>query len=105
MGQWIPQQVKFRDAYRNLVAVDLPQASAVEVYPNPVTSVLSIHNTTDQSLEATLVDVQGKVVAMQPIGLGQQQIQVSALSTGVYMLALRTVDGQLVKAMKVLIQD
>lgn len=105
MGQWIPQQVKFRDEYRNLVAVELPQANAVEVYPNPVTDVLSIHNTAGQSLEATLVDVQGKIVATQTIGLGQQQMQVSALATGVYMLALRTTDGQLVKAMKVLIQD
>jgi Secretion system C-terminal sorting domain len=105
MGQYLPQQVKYRDRYQNLVTVDMPQADAIEVYPNPVSDVLRISNDADQGLEATLIDVQGKVVATQSIGLGLQQLAVAHLPVGVYMLTLRTAQGELVKASKILIQD
>jgi Secretion system C-terminal sorting domain len=104
MGQYLPQQVKYRDQYRNLVAVDVPQSAQVAVYPNPVSDRLLLQNDGDQALVATLYDVQGKVVHTQALGLGAQAVAVDALPVGAYLLQLRTDEGALVKAAKILVQ-
>lgn len=103
MGQWQPQQVKYRDEYRNLVAVDLAQENPIDVYPNPVNDVLRLQNDSDQPLLAVMRDAQGKIVASQPIGMGAQTVDVSALATGMYLVELKTLQGDVLKATKVLV--
>jgi hypothetical protein len=102
-GQFMPQRVRYRDRYQNLVAVEEPVAREIDMYPNPAQDVMTIRNGGSQRLEATLLDLQGKVVCTQTIGSGEQSVAVDHLPAGMYLLQLNALDGQLVKSMKVVV--
>ena len=59
----------------------------VEVYPNPTTDFITIDGVELSDVEATIVDVNGKVVRQAPLN-NTQMIDVSELSQGTYFLIL-----------------
>lgn len=63
-------------------------ASAIEVYPNPVSDQLMIKGLT-VSAEAVLVDLQGRKVLQQGYNPGQT-LQLGHLPAGLYVMQLRT---------------
>ena len=77
-------------------------------FPNPVNEVLNLNYSiqNDSKVEITLLDIAGKVVKqstqLSSKGENSVSINVSDVSTGMYLLKLQTSEG--VKTQKVLIQ-
>ena len=64
---------------------------ASKIYPNPCTNVLNIEAAGSAKFMATVYDLAGRVVIAPA---HQSNIDVSALTSGVYLLRLNTEDGQ-----------
>lgn len=64
---------------------------ASKVYPNPCTNVLNIESASNDKFMATVYDLNGRQVIAPS---HQNNIDVSALVAGVYLLRLNTEDGQ-----------
>ncbi|MES2477849.1 MAG: choice-of-anchor V domain-containing protein [Bacteroidota bacterium] len=64
---------------------------ASKIYPNPCTNVLNIEAAGSAKFMATVYDLAGRVVIAPA---HQSSIDVSALTSGVYLLRLNTEDGQ-----------
>lgn len=77
-------------------AVNEVENNVFKIYPNPVETHLVIE--TDIYMEEISVfTLTGVLVAQQMIGDGQQMIDVSELSSGTYLVKLRTDKGDIVK--------
>lgn len=64
------------------------EADGYRVWPNPASGSFYLH--TDQSFAFTLIDMQGRVLKSGSNGAGQQQqISVSGLASGMYVLRLQ----------------
>jgi len=72
-------------------------ANTILVYPNPTTAIINIQlqKTYEQTLEVSLLDLNGKLVYRNniPAAATAQQINVSRLSQGAYMLHIRDKKG------------
>ena len=61
------------------------------VYPNPATNVLNVSNQESRTLNYSLISLQGRTLASGEINPGQlEQIRVSELPKGLYILNLQT---------------
>ena len=67
---------------------DHKMLQGVSYYPNPAFDVLRIDLTTEESFEYEIVSMQGAVL-LEGIGLGETEIQVKNLETGVYILNVK----------------
>jgi uncharacterized repeat protein (TIGR01451 family) len=72
--------------------------AGIFVYPNPVQQVLFIEKTTGQPLEATLSAVTGQVVMSLVLTEKMTAVDVSGLTSGVWLL--KTADGTAVRVVK-----
>ncbi|MGV6862427.1 MAG: fibronectin type III domain-containing protein [Putridiphycobacter sp.] len=75
------------------LGLDETEASALEVYPNPVSTTLTIGNLNiDGNATITLVDMQGKVVYTNAVSnlVGNFQLDMSAFENGVYFVRVTT---------------
>lgn len=64
---------------------------ASKIYPNPCTNVLSIESASNDKFMATVYDLNGRQVIAPS---HENNLDVSALAAGVYLLRLNTEDGQ-----------
>lgn len=78
------------------------EASKWKVYPNPVEGELTI-TTHQEGGNVLILDVTGKKVVKRTINELESQIDVSNLPTGIYLYQLRTVENEVVKTGKLLI--
>lgn len=74
-------------------------AYAFKVYPNPITSVVTIDCSDSQltPLEALIINEQGTTVAVVPLqGLGDQRylVPMTAIDAGLYYLQIRSAEGK-----------
>ncbi|MFC2176347.1 T9SS type A sorting domain-containing protein [Bacteroidota bacterium] len=77
-------------------SVQTPEDIALTVYPNPTQDVLRILSSTSNVFRtASVYGLDGKLV--QHVTLNSQSIDVSGLSTGTYVLGLRTDEGVVVR--------
>lgn len=60
----------------------------VRIYPNPVSEILSIQNTSIKYKQAILYDLSGKILGRYNLNSDVTSINVSKLSKGMYMLSL-----------------
>ena len=65
----------------------------ISIYPNPVTTVLNLSSTEMVDFMATITDITGKVIRTENILNTQHAINVSDLSSGIYLLRLQTPAG------------
>ena len=65
----------------------------ISVYPNPATATLNLSGTETMDFTATITDVTGKVIRTERILNSQHSMDVSGLSSGIYLLRLRTPAG------------
>ena len=79
-----------------------PKKGMLELWPNPATGVLTVE-TSGKNIAFELMDVHGKVVLQQTMQAARQTIDVSHLSSGVYVAVLRQ-KGVAVARRKVVIQ-
>ncbi|MGL5889585.1 MAG: T9SS type A sorting domain-containing protein, partial [Bacteroidia bacterium] len=70
---------------------EIPQAVSLSAFPNPVNdNVLTIVNNNNLQRAAQLTDVNGRDVLQLSLQQGRNEIDVSALSPGVYFLRSET---------------
>lgn len=88
MGYGIPN---FEEAYNSLMSVvDVSSANSVSVYPNPTSGILNIQS--DQNIQnIQLISVEGKIIRNYQ---AQNQINLSELPKGVYVVKVKLVDGK-----------
>ena len=68
--------------------------SAIHVYPNPSTGVVNIISINQDELTAvSVIDLSGRLVYTAPLAGVAEQIDISALKSGVYILQLTTSTG------------
>jgi Secretion system C-terminal sorting domain len=77
--------------YSQIVLLHLSRGNSVTVYPNPVSSIvtLSFSNKVLFNSQAVLTDIQGKQVIKFIINNYQEQIDMSHFSSGMYLLKLQ----------------
>ncbi|MES2799402.1 MAG: choice-of-anchor I family protein [Bacteroidota bacterium] len=73
----------------------------VSVYPNPFNSSISIQ--TNESIQITLLDLQGKIVRKVSVEIGTATIDLNQLASGMYTMIIRNEKSQIL--MKKLIKE
>jgi len=68
------------------VSVDSNIMASFSIYPNPTTDIINISNGVDAIENATITDLNGRVVKDVTFGIDQSQINISDLAQGVYIL-------------------
>ncbi|HRG39197.1 MAG TPA: T9SS type A sorting domain-containing protein, partial [Bacteroidia bacterium] len=73
------------------------------VYPNPANNLLTVNleNVNNQNLSLTIYNAIGAVVKTMDIQQNQQQIDVSNLSNGLYMIELKSTNGYAVQKLAI----
>ena len=66
---------------------------AISIYPNPATTTLNLGSTETMDFTATITDITGKVIRTENILSTRHAINVSDLSSGIYLLRLQTPTG------------
>ena len=65
----------------------------ISIYPNPATTTLNLSSTETMDFTATITDITGKVIRTENVLSTQHAINVSDLSSGIYLLRLQTPAG------------
>ncbi|GGB66137.1 hypothetical protein GCM10007424_02620 [Flavobacterium suaedae] len=80
-------------------SIDEVSASQLSVFPNPANNVVNIVNTSNNLVNAVeVVDLNGRTVkSVKFDGVSEAQINISELSSGVYMMNITTDNGSVTK--------
>lgn len=84
--------IQGKSEYSNIVRVNNLQAAPIlTIFPNPVKDILTINQNTLRGNNATItiLNLQGKLVKQVHLTPGQQQLNVSSLAKGFYILQYR----------------
>ncbi len=71
----------------------------INLYPNPVSEVLTLEGTTNGTYNLT--DINGKLVASGTTNPGQTTIDVQQLESGLYLISLQNANGTIISNQKV----
>ncbi len=81
-----------------LSANDFELSKQVVIYPNPVSDVLTIQNQDAISIKNySVLDINGRVLVSQSKAIQNNEINLSGLTTGIYILQLETDKGLVTK--------
>lgn len=80
-------------------SLDHALAANIQLFPNPAQDFLQIN--TDTPLQATLFDLNGRQVLQQANIERNAQLDLSALSSGTYILRSISMDGQPIQSFKI----
>jgi hypothetical protein len=69
-------------------AIHYPEAPVVRVYPNPAGDIITISSGTSDTGTVSIVSLSGRVVLAGPVGSNSDNLDVSQLSPGTYILRL-----------------
>ena len=58
----------------------------LEVWPNPASDAIWISNENPEDVELSIFDIRGKMMIQTKLRMGNQQIDLSGLSAGMYLL-------------------
>ena len=88
------RQVDFDGKFDFSPAVEVHfDSKVIAVFPNPMSDHLNLNVLGDFSIQATLFDIEGKVVLRSQLEKGSHKMDVSHLSPGVYFLHLKDKNG------------
>jgi hypothetical protein len=73
----------------------------VTAYPNPVTSSVYINSTTNQSSRAEVMDLTGQTVYKKTVTRKDNEMNLSNLANGIYLLKVFTEEGKLLQTLKI----
>ncbi|HFA49177.1 MAG TPA: DUF4465 domain-containing protein [Bacteroidetes bacterium] len=76
-----------------LDANEQPAELDVSVFPNPATDYLRIVWNEQQEATASIFNLNGQLIQKMPLSTGQQNMDVQALATGMYILKIQTEEG------------
>ena len=65
---------------------------AISIFPNPATDVVNVTGTALTNV--SIVDINGRSVKSQTVNANKTSVNISDLSTGVYMMTVQTADGK-----------
>jgi hypothetical protein len=65
----------------------------LEIYPNPNNGIFSIVTNTNDNMQCTIYDINGKLVLSQTITKGKADVDGSTLNVGVYNVSIISKDG------------
>ncbi len=65
----------------------------IAIYPNPTNGMFSIKTYTNQNVQCTIYDINGKLVLSQTIQNGKANIDANTLTDGIYNISLISIDG------------
>ncbi len=102
-GIFQPQQAKYRDAYQNLVAVEIPEQAHIRFFPNPAQNYLTIETDLQEDLQLTVVDMQGRIVSSQAIAGSVFVHSVAEYPNGVYLMRITNSEGAVLETAKIVV--
>ena len=71
----------------------------IEMYPNPTTNAVTLNVPLEVSaVSYSVTDITGKVLSTNNLEIGQQQIDVAALTPGLYMMQVLLAEGQTISS-------
>lgn len=73
------------------------------VYPNPVEGELNVQVLRGQEANIEIIDVTGKLVKKERIGEANHQIDVNQLVTGIYLYQIRSLENEVMRTGKLLV--
>jgi hypothetical protein len=74
------------------------ESSYISVYPNPASNMVTVSNSANSMINSIeMTDMNGRVVKTQNINAVNGQVSISDLSTGIYMMKIKTDLGTAVK--------
>ena len=71
--------------------------NGLSIYPNPTNGVLTLSNTLDTEVFATVYDLNGRLLLSKTFGQNSNTLDLSNLNTGVYIVKLKTELGEVSK--------
>lgn len=84
-------QIQFEVVVNSLTKTsEIVHASAVKLYPNPVTEVLNIKTSGETIEEVKIIDQTGRIVLVQNPGSDLLKVDVQSLPNGLYLLELKS---------------
>lgn len=86
------QLTKAKYAYSTIITVNVLGSGRIGIYPSPTDDLLTI-KTAIPIQQITLFDLTGRQLAVYSIADNLSQLDVSALTTGVYVLKIQTLNG------------
>lgn len=104
-GQFQARQVKYRDDYQNLVAIEVAQQGNIQIYPNPAKEMLNLVALDQQAVAYELLDLQGRVIASNPKGMAWHQISLEGFSKGIYILKISDGEGLEIRTERIIIGE
>jgi hypothetical protein len=86
-----------------LTAVNNPPSSqsSVSVYPNPVSSSIYIQRDGNEQLQIHLMDMNGKLILNKMLSSSENQLDLSVLANGMYLLKVYDMHNQFVQSLKI----
>jgi hypothetical protein len=73
------------------------------VYPNPATDILNVKSATGKAANIEILDVTGKQVKYATVGAGSSTVEIADFVPGVYLYQIKTLDQQVVRTGKLLV--
>lgn len=95
-GTEVVSGVEFKDIDRGFLTVNDRPSISVGYYPNPTTDLLYFQSGQEINL-ISLMDMQGKVLQVDPVESKEGYLDYSAQPVGVYQLLFETTNGSLTK--------
>ncbi len=78
---------------------NLNQISGVTVYPNPTTDFITLRNSSNKNISATVYEISGRLISALNINVGENIFSLKNYASGVYMIELK--DGVSVSRIKI----
>ena len=94
-NNWIINQTGSITENVNLVGIDEKKTDEIVVFPNPVTDVLYVANTSNAK-QVSIFDLNGRLVLNQSLVDGQNEIMVKDLPKGTYIVQFGKVRKEIV---------
>ena len=80
---------------------NLTTQSILSVYPNPFTSSIYIKRDGDKQLQIQLMDVSGKIVLNKALSTSENQLDLTTLASGLYLLKVYDTENQFIQSLKI----
>ena len=104
-GQFQVNQVKYRNEYQNLVAIDMPSQGTIQVFPNPAKDMVNIVSPNQQAVVYELMDLQGRLIRKNSTTSAWHQVSLEGLSKGIYLLNVKNQEGLKVRTERIIVAE
>ncbi len=79
-----------------------PEKNIIRIYPNPAKNSITIENTYNYIVYATLRDMDGTLIITQKLQTGDNTLNIEALATGTYIITILDSQNQMISSEKIM---